>query len=68
MILLTEEQIRQLTGYRQHARQLRWIAEQLKIKAPIRADGLPILTASQLDAAIAGRPTAAQEPNWSKRT
>lgn len=66
-MMLTEQQIRDLTGYRQHARQLRWIAEQLKIKAPVRADGLPVVTAAQLESAVAGKKVAASnEPNWSK--
>jgi len=65
--MLTEEQIRELTGYRQHARQLRWIADQLKIKAPIRADGLPVLTEAQLNAAIAGQKVTDEgEYNWSR--
>lgn len=65
-MILNEEQIRNLTGYRQHVRQLRWIAEQLKIKAPIRADGLPILTEAQLNAAISGSAPKASRINWSK--
>jgi hypothetical protein len=66
-LLLTEDEIRALTGYRQHSRQLRWLSEQLKIKAAIRADGLPIVTRAQLESAVNGRPVAAPEPNWSKR-
>lgn len=66
-MILDEDQIRKLTGYRQHARQLRWIADQLKIKAPIRADGLPILTDAQLDAAISGSRVADEgEFTWSR--
>jgi hypothetical protein len=65
-VMLTEDQIRELTGYRQHARQLRWIADQLKIKAPIRADGLPILTEAQLNAALAGQKIDEGEYRWSR--
>lgn len=64
-MILSELQIIQLTGYRQHSRQLRWIADQLKIKAPIRADGLPILTEAQINAAISGSPKVSRI-NWSK--
>ncbi len=67
-VVLTEQQIRDLTGYRQHSRQARWIAEQLKIKAPIRADGLPILTMAQLQGAIVteSQDASAGEFTWSK--
>lgn len=65
-MMLTEQQIRDLTGYRQHARQARWIAEQLKLKVPLRADGLPVLTQAQLEATVGDEPAQVSRINWNK--
>jgi len=64
-LLLSAEELRQLTGYRQHARQVRWLNDRLKIRAPQRADGLPIVTRAQLEATLAGQEKAAAAgPRW----
>jgi hypothetical protein len=65
-MMLTEDQVRELTGYRQHARQHRWLVEKLKIDAPLRADGLPIVTQLQIEAAVAGTKAPANGPKWTR--
>jgi len=63
-LLLTADELITLTGYRQHRRQLRWIAERLKIKPPTRPDGLPIISRAQLEAALAGKAERVSKINW----
>lgn len=64
---LTAAELVELTGYRQHRRQLKWLAERLKITPPLRADGLPVVSRAQVEAGLAGRPAAAsRSPQWSK--
>lgn len=69
-LLLTADELHQLTGYRQHARQLQWLRECLRLSPPLRADGMPIVSRAQLEAALispAGTPApAAAGPRWSK--
>jgi hypothetical protein len=66
-LLLTAEELQALTGYRQRTRQLAWLQARLAIKAPQRADGLPVVSRAQLEAALAGKaPTAEAGPKWSK--
>jgi hypothetical protein len=65
--LLTAAELRALTGYRQHARQLAWLRDRLKIAPPLRADGLPVVSHAQVEAALAGKSTpASNSPRWSK--
>lgn len=63
---LSHDELVALTGYRQHARQLRWLRERLKLSPPLRADGLPVVTRVQVEAAVSGRQVAANGPRWSK--
>ena len=68
-LLLTSDELHELTGYRQRTRQLAWLRDRLKITPPLRADGLPIVSRSQVEAALAGRADAAPAsngPRWSK--
>lgn len=66
-LLLTADELVQLTGYRQHARQVEWLHERLRLTPPRRADGLPIVTRAQLEAALDGRKaTEHNGPRWSK--
>ena len=67
-LLLTRDDLVELTGYRQYARQVRWLSERLRITPPRRADGLPIVSRAQLEAALAGKAPAAGSagPKWSK--
>jgi hypothetical protein len=65
-LLLTPDELVQLTGYRQHARQLAWLRARLKVTPPLRADGLPIVSRAQVEAALAGKADAAAGPKWSK--
>lgn len=64
MLNLSEDEMVALTGYRQHARQRRWLAERLKIHAPLRADGLPVVTRAQVEAAV-DKKTPSAGPKWS---
>lgn len=67
-LLLTPEELIALTGYRQHRRQFEWLKARLKIVPPLRADGLPIVSRAQVEAALAGGPAApvSNGPKWSK--
>lgn len=64
-LTLTPDELEALTGYRQHARQLRWLRDRLRIEPPLRADGLPVVTRAQIEAAVGGKKTAAAGPKWS---
>lgn len=66
---LSHAELVALTGYRQRCRQARWLREQLRIHAPLRADGLPVVSRAQVESALARGPTAGATtdwPNWSK--
>jgi hypothetical protein len=66
-LLLTPEELVQLTGYRQRGRQVAWLRGQLKLAPILRADGMPLVTRVQVEAALAGRAVAATSgPKWSK--
>ena len=65
-MLLTAAELQELTGYRQHARQLQWLRKVLRLEAPRRADGMPVVLRSQVEAAMAGKTVAANRPKWSK--
>ena len=52
-LMLTADELQELTGYRQHRRQLRRLVDRLKIKPVVRPDGLRV---RHLDAAIARLP------------
>lgn len=66
-IFLDRDDLRDLTGYRQFSRQLRWLAANLHINPPRRVDGLPVVSRAQVEAALAGtRVQAPASPNWSK--
>jgi hypothetical protein len=67
-LVLTREELQDLTGYRQQARQLEWLSDRLRIKAPRRADGMPIVSRAQVEDALAGKAQAAGAggPRWSK--
>ena len=69
-LVLSRDELVELTGYRQTHRQARWLEQQLRITPPRRADGLPIVTRTQLEQALARRAggTASQTsgPRWSK--
>ena len=43
-LTLTADELKELTGYQQRTRQVRWLREVLKIDPPRRADGLAIET------------------------
>lgn len=64
-VVLSEAELIEVTGYRQKARMWKWLERNLRIKAPKRADGLPVVTRAQIDQAVmTGRTIAG--PNWSK--
>jgi hypothetical protein len=63
-VILSADDLVKITGYRQHRRQLRWLAESLKIKPPTRPDGLPIVSRAQFEAALAGKTAPASNINW----
>lgn len=66
-LLLTAAELVQLTGYRQHTRQVQWLSERLRLTPPRRADGLPVITRAQLEAALVGQPSQAiNGPRWSR--
>ena len=67
-LLLTRDELVQLTGYRQRSRQVGWLRDRLRITPPLRADGLPIVTRAQIEAALGGQPAAPAPngPKWSK--
>lgn len=66
-MLLTRDDLRELTGYRQPSRQLAWLAEHLRIKPPRRLDGLPVVSRAQVEAALSGaRQEVTSGPKWSK--
>ena len=65
-LLLTADELHQLTGYRQHTRQVMWLRDCLKLTPPRRADGLPVVSRAQLEAALAGKTDASSGPRWSK--
>lgn len=66
-ILLSRDDLRELTGYRQSSCQLRWLEQNLRIKPPRRPDGLPVVSRAQVEAALAGQHFQAPTgPNWSK--
>lgn len=64
-LMLSEDELRELTGYRQHRRQLRWLTDRLKIKPLVRPDGFPVVLRSQVESAVNGR-AATSGPQWSK--
>lgn len=61
-LLLTPEDLVELTGYRQRRKQLQWLSDKLRIVAPLRADGLPIVSRAQVEAALAGQQAATAPP------
>jgi hypothetical protein len=63
-LLLTADELVELTGYRQHRRQIQWLADRLKIKPPTRPDGLPIISRAQFEAALAGKTAPVSNINW----
>jgi hypothetical protein len=66
-LLLSRLELEQLTGYRQAARQVRWLRTAMKIAPPLRADGLPVVTRAQIEAALRGETSAsAASPKWRK--
>lgn len=67
-VILTATELQALTGYRQPRRQLAWLQTTLRIAAPRRADGLPVVSWTQVEAALAGKsaPPATAGPRWSK--
>ena len=65
-LLLSADELQELTGYRQRTRQLRWLRERLKIEPPQRADGQPVVSRAQVEAALSGQPKVASAgPKWS---
>ena len=66
-MFLSADDLRALTGYRQHARQLQWLATHLRISPPRRCDGLPVVSKVQVEEALAGKQhKALAGPAWSK--
>ena len=65
-MLLTAAELQELTGYRQHARQLQWLRKVLRLEAPRRADGMPVVLRSQIETTMADKTVAANGPKWSK--
>lgn len=69
-LVLTRDELIELTGYRQTNRQVKWLEQQLRIKPPRRADGLPVVTRAQLEQALdrrgGGSPAQTVGPRWSK--
>lgn len=67
-LMLSEDELQSLTGYKQHSRQRQWLIDRLKIVPPLRADGLPVVSRAQVEAGLAGKGTqpATRGPNWSK--
>jgi hypothetical protein len=66
MLTLTHDELVELTGYRQHARQMRWLRERLSIVPPMRADGLPVVSRAQLESALAGKTERIGKFNWAR--
>ena len=66
--ILTADELQTLTGYRQQRRQLAWLQAKLRIAAPRRADGMPVVSWAQVEAALAGKTPAVGTagPRWSK--
>lgn len=66
--ILTADELQALTGYRQQRRQLAWLQTTLRIVAPRRADGMPVVSWAQVEAALGGKGPAAgtAAPRWSK--
>lgn len=65
MAILSKEELVELTGgLKQGAAQIRWIEQQLGIKAPRRVDGTPMITWEQINNVL--QPTARRrtEPKW----
>lgn len=66
-VILSASELADLTGYRQRVKQLAWLRDRLRIAAPLRADGLPIVSRAQVEAALSGaRTSTAAGPQWSK--
>lgn len=67
-LLLTRDELVALTGYRQRTRQAQWLREQLRLRPPLRADGSPVVSRAQVEAALGGKAAgkATAGPNWSK--
>jgi Domain of unknown function (DUF4224) len=75
-LILTPDQITQVTGFKRPADQCAWVKKQLGLQPVIKADGRPVLTAEALTAAIlrsgqalppAVASTGVDGPNWSKQ-
>jgi Domain of unknown function (DUF4224) len=65
-LLLTAIELADLTGYRQPARQARWLSATLRITPPRRADGMLVVSRAQVENALAGqRAAVAEGPKWS---
>lgn len=67
-LLLSADELRELTGYAQPSRQIRWLRERLRIDPPRRPDGRPVVSRAAVEAALRpGQQTAASAgPRWSK--
>ncbi len=67
-MILSADELQALTGYRQQRRQLNWLRDTLRISAPRRADGMPVVSRAQVEYALAGKSPAASAagPRWSK--
>lgn len=67
-MLLTAADLHELTGYTQHARQVRWLRDRLRLDPPLRPDGSPVVSRAAVEAALSQpRPQErASGPRWSK--
>lgn len=66
-IWLNDDELVELTGYKQREKQKRAIAE-LGLRFRTRpADGFPLVDRAQFESGLTGKP-ARREPNWSSTT
>ena len=66
-LFLTPEDLRELTGYRRQAAQIRWLREHGYL-FDVRADGKPVVLWSHVNQRLGGSDSADSnepEPNWS---
>lgn len=65
-LTLSQAELVDLTGYVQPSRQCAWLARTLRITPPRRADGTPVVSRAQVEAALSGKRETTSGPQWSK--
>lgn len=66
--VLTNDQLRELTGYKRGGDQARWVREQLNLTPAVAADGRPRLTTDALTAALLAKGSAVAGPQPSAQS